>query len=401
MSTITMPELTEVEGKLTERRAKMKSIFDEAGPTMDFGLIKSLDGDNASKVEAVRAINSEIDELSVKAEGLRQIQRIAEGVKDEEDKVEKGADSDAPKVKTLADHFLESDAYKHKGMQSELDVDFKTLMQTSAGWAPYSERRDTFVPYATRPIELIDIVPNTTTGAASIDYFEETTFTNNAAETSEGATKPEAALALTLRNAPVRKIAVLLPITDEQLEDVPRVRSYVNDRLPFMVRQRLSGQIVSGDGSAPNLRGILNVSGIQTQAKGSDPTPDAVYKAMVLVMTGTGQAMPDAAVFNPLDWQDVRLLRTSDGIYIWGSPSDAGPERIWGLRVVLAQTMTQNTAVVGDFGHYSELAIRKGLTVDVGLNSDDFAKNRQTFRAELRCALIFPRPAAFCSVTGV
>lgn len=401
---ITSPELKETEAALTAKRKSLHDVYAEAGTELDMTKVKSLDGDSAAKVEAIRAMDAEINDLSVKAEGLRDLLRIAETVKaDEAD--ERGTAGDAagtagPSTKSIGELFSESKARTTKNLQVDFDVELKTLLDTSTGWAPETTRGPRLVDFATRPLQVVDLFPQTTTDQTAVTYMEETTYTNAAAETAEGALKPEAALALTEKSSAVRKIAVLLPVTDEQLEDVPRLRGYLDNRLPFMVRQRLDSQLLVGNGTAPNLRGLLNVVGIQTQAKATDPTPDAVYKAMVKVMV-TGQAMPDAYVTNPLDWQDVRLLRTADGIYIWGNPSEAGPERIWGLRVALAQALTENTGIVGDFQNFSELAVKKGITMDSGYVADDFAKNRQTLRAEMRAAAVFYRPTAFCSVTGI
>jgi HK97 family phage major capsid protein len=277
-------------------------------------------------------------------------------------------------------------------------------MTTSAGWVPETTRGPRIVDFVTRRYEVTDTIPSTTTNQVAIKYMEETTYTNAAAEVAEGGTKPEAALALTERSDPVQKIAVWIPVTDEQLEDVPQVQGYINNRLPFMVKQRLGLQILVGDGTAPNISGILDRSGIQTQVTGSDPVPDAIYKAMVKVMisgSGNGGAIPNVVYMNPLDWQDIRLLTTADGVYIWGSPMDPGPERIWGLPVVLAEALTQNTAIVGDTT-YAELAVKKGITMKVtDSHSDYFIKNLQVVLAEMRAALVIYRAAAFCSVTGV
>lgn len=407
MTTLTSPELNEVEGKLTDRRKALAAIYEEAGPELDMTKVKSVEGDSQAKVEHIRSIDGEINDLAAKAEGLRDVLRIAESVQgdDSDDRAEKGDDQGADtrqgrRSKTIGELVTESKMFKTRQGSVDLNVDLKTLMTTTAGWAPETTRAGRLVLDATTPLDVVDLVPNTTTSQSAVVYMEETTYTNAAAETAEGAVKPEAALELTEQTSAVRKIAVTLPVTDEQWDDEPQVRGYINNRLPFMVRQRLNTQIITGDGTPPNLEGILNVTGIQTQAKGADPVPDAVYKAMVKVMT-TGQAMPDAFVTNPLDWQDVRLLRTADGIYIWGSPADAGPERIWGLRTVLAQGITENTGVVGDFQNFSELAVRQGITVEVGYVDDDFARNRKTLRCEMRAALVFYRPAAFCSVTGI
>lgn len=405
---MTFPALKEAEGKLKQRQDTLHQIFKEAGPKLDMDAVKCVEGDSKAKVARIRELNAEMDDLGKQVDDLKAVQRAADAVRDLPQQSGSGPDADSrreAKAKSFGEAFLASAAHKGRtsgsGPEAHLDIELKTLMTTSAGWAPESIRTGKVVDYATRPIQIIDLIPQTQTGQSSVTYMEETTLTNNAAEASEGGTYGEAALALTERTSAVRKIAVWLPMTDEQLEDEVRAKGYIDNRMPFLLRQRLDGQILVGDGSAPNLRGINNVVGIQTQAKGSDPTPDAIYKAMTLVRV-TGRAMPDAVVMHPNDWQDIRLLRTADGIYIWGSPSEMGDPRIWGRPVVESDAQTENTAVVGDFGNFSELSVRRGVDVQVSnSHSTYFVEGKQAIRADMRAALVFYRPAAFATVTGI
>jgi HK97 family phage major capsid protein len=414
MTVTAFPALKDAQGKLEAKRKELADIFDEAGPDLDLTKVKSVRGTTHDIAAKIRELNDEQTDLGKEVDALLAVQKAAERARTPDDRHlgsgEHGADNGnvlefAPRRKSFGQLFVESDAYKLKqgpiGPEATLDVELKTLMTTAAGWDPEETRTGRVVEFATRPIQVAELIPQTTTGQSAVQYMEETTFTNNAAEVAEGGTYPEAALAYTEQTSIVRKISVFLPVTDEQLEDEPRIRGIIDNRLPFMVRQRLDLQILVGNGTAPNLRGILNVVGIQTQAKGADPTPDAVYKAIVKVNV-TGQAQANAVVFHPNDWQDVRLLRTADGLYIWGNPSDAGPERIWGLRVAMAQAETENTALVGDFANYAELAVRRGVDTQVSnSHSTYFVEGKQAIRADMRVALVVYRPAAFCTVTGI
>jgi HK97 family phage major capsid protein len=411
---MSFPALKEAQEKLEAKRKELGTIFAEAGPEVDFDKVKSISGNPFEKAAVVRKLNDELTDLGKEYDTLKGVERAADNVKtagvsegggEAGDGARRDGYSGKPSRKTFGEAFTASDAYKLKsgrtGPESTLDIDVKTLMTTVAGWDPEEVRNGKVVPFATRPIQVADLFPQTETTQSAIQYMEETTYTNAAAEIAEAGTFPEAALALTEQTVLVRKIAVFLPVTDEQLEDEPQVRGYIDNRLPFMIRQRLDSQLLVGNGTAPNLRGLLNISGIQTQAKGSDPTPDAIYKAIVKVET-TGQAMANGVVMNPSNWQDIRLLRTADGIYIWGNPSDAGPERIWGLQVVRAQAETAGTAIVGDFQNFSELSIRRGIDVQVSnSHSTFFVEGKQAIRADMRAALVVYRPAAFCLVTGL
>ena len=190
-------------------------------------------------------------------------------------------------------------------------------------------------------------------------------------------------------------------MTDEQLEDVPYIRDYVNGRLTLMLKQRLDQQIVSGNGTAPNLRGVLNTTGLLSQAKGTDPGPDALYKSIIKVRV-TGKAVCTGILLHPTDWQNIRLLRTPDGVYIWGSPMEAGPERIWGLPVVQSTFATLGTGVVGAWSEFSGLLIRSGIDMQISnSHSTFFVEGKQAIRADFRAALVFYRPAAFCQTTGL
>jgi hypothetical protein len=280
-------------------------------------------------------------------------------------------------AKSFGRMFVESDAYKRRvkngiGPDSSIDIELKTLMSRSAGFAPESLRNGRIVDAATRPLQVIDILPMLPTSYDHVKYMEETIFTNNAAEAAEGGAYQEAALAYEEKSEPVQKIAVFIPVTDEQLEDVSFIESRIDMKLRFMLMQRLDYQCINGSGSSPNLRGILNKPSIQTQAKAGDPGPD-----------------------------DIRLLRTADGIYIWGSPSEAGPERIWGAPVAQADSLTEGTSVLGDFANFSYLASKRGIDMQVGFINDDFKLGRRSIRADLRTVLIWERATAFCTVTGM
>lgn len=408
---------------LAERSEALHKVFEEATAEMDPKLVKSQTfKDGADMAVWIRNINneltvigkrvSEFDELAkIRSENEKSLERQKQHRTDVSKFAPRGEEKDRPVFKSLGEVFVESGALeaarKHlNGSFESADVDAKAFLEqkavfsTSAGWAPESLRTGRVVLDEQREIEVTDVLPVFPTTMAAIVYMEETTFTNAAAERAEGGAYAESALALTQRSVTVRSIGTSLPVTDEQLEDEAGVRAYLDQRLGFMVRQRLDGQIIAGDGNAPNLVGTLNVAGINTQALGGDSVPDAVYKGMDLVRV-TGRATPNVVLFHPTDWQPVRLLKTVDGVYIWGSPSEAGPARIWGLPVVLTTAMTQNTAIVGYYARFSGLHVRKGLQIETGYVNNDFTAGRITIRASMRVAVVHYRPSAFTQITGV
>lgn len=402
---ITSPELKELEGKLDACSARLKTIFDQAQPggegTIDLSKVKDL-GDKDAVLAEIRKTNEEMAELQKERGDLLDVLKAAGNAEwHSEDGDGQGRNPAVP-TKSFGQMFAESAVRKGgMGTKAEIEYDVKTLMSRSAGWSPESLRDPGFVPFASPPIMALQLLPTSPTSQSSIKYMEQTTRTNNAAERAEGSTYGEAAFVLTERSKPVETVGVWLPYTDEQMEDEEEAADMVDSELPLMLMQRLDLQVLVGDGSTPNIQGVNGVSGIQTQARGTDPVFDATFKAMTKVRV-TGRAMPDAVVYHPNDWQELRLTRTTDGIYILGNPADAAPERIFGLRVAQSDNQTEHTGVVGAFSTWSRLRVRRDVVVEkTNAHSDFFINGKQAIRAGVRVCAVWKRPAAFCKITGI
>ena len=178
------------------------------------------------------------------------------------------------------------------------------------------------------------------------------------------------------------------------------MRDLLDTRMIAMLRLKEEDQLITGNGTAPNLRGFLNLSGVQSQALGSDTVMDAFYKGMDLVRF-TGFAEPDLAVVHPLDWQPVALAKTSEGLYIWGNPSQGGPDRLWGVPVLVTPAITQNTGLVGDFAGYSHISRRQDVTIEIGFVNTNLTDRVKTVVCEERISLESYRDTAFCKITGI
>ena len=251
------------------------------------------------------------------------------------------------------------------------------------------------------------------TSQGTVYYPKESSFTNGAGMVGEEGEKPEATLATTSASAPVKKIAVLLKVTDEMWDDFPMLRDYVNTRGRFMVEQKEEDQLLNGSGSGDNITGIVN-SSPQTQAKGADTNLDAIHKAITKVRTpasNVGGYEPDGIVMHPTDYQLIRLAKDQALQYYGGGPFDSGmygngpyKELIgpWGLRVVVTTAIAAGTALVGAFKLGAQIWQREGINVAIfDQHEDDVAFNRKTIRIEERLALAVYRPSAFCTVTSI
>lgn len=320
---------------------------------------------------------------------------------------------------TLGQRFVQSEQYKsiqhargqgRKIASLELDEEFNFRANfTTASVTGYSGI------IAAPQINLIgvqrptvaDLLAQGTTNLSAVPFVREDAFTNAATGVAQGGDKPEATFALTQTSAPVRKIAVTIPVTDEAFEDIATLASYIDNRLRYSVEMEEERQLLNGSTSA-EVTGILQTSGIQTQAKGGDTTIDAIRKARNLKIRALGFAEPTGIIFHPNDWDDIEGAKDANNQYYSGGPFTgsygqqfAQVQRIWGMTVVVTTSMTENTALIVT-GMDAMIFRKKGITIDsTNSHASEFIANITRLRGEERLALALFRPKSFCTVTGI
>lgn len=311
--------------------------------------------------------------------------------------------------KSLGERFTDSQEFKAFAalqgngkniVKSFDDIEMKTLITTAAGFAPQAIRTGEVEGYAVEPIGLFDLIPKGQTSQSAYVFMRQNLRTIAAAEKSESNAYAESAFTWEQVSQTVEDIGHWVPITAAQLEDVPQIRGLIDVDLRDGIRERLDYQLYNGSGSTPSLQGGLALSGINTLDADGEAPLDAIYHGIEKCQK-VGFAEPNMVAVNGENWTPIQLMKTDDGQYIWGHPSDTGPMRVWGRRVVSGFRIPKGTVFLGDFSKmlYAE---RVGITVEISDSHDTyFIYGKYAIRARTRGVFVWKRPSAFCKVTGI
>ncbi|MGV3518836.1 phage major capsid protein [Luteitalea sp.] len=314
---------------------------------------------------------------------------------------------------SLGEQFVQSNAYRAIASVTKagrwqgpaVDFDCATLLSSGAG-----SGGDLKLPeYEAGILELLfgrrsalALFPTAVTGANAIGYFRELAFTNAADARPEGAAAAESALTFAKTIDPVESIAHWLPVADEMLGDVSALRGYIDARLSLGLEVRVEGQVLAGNGTSPNMSGLLNrpdlatmITQTGTALAPTESLADAIHR-QITVITETNLIMPDAIVMSPSLWEQIALQKDTTGRYLSNGPSSVAPTMLWGLPVVRSPLMPTGDALVGAFVSGAQIFYRTAVTIDVSnSHGDNFTSLITAIRAVRRLALAVYRPAGF------
>jgi HK97 family phage major capsid protein len=429
-----------IDGKREEVKTAYKA-FDEERQKLKAEDVDITDPTSEAVKKAEEAMKPYSEAKDQLAELEGQFERIAMmsadgGEKTSQVRRENELDRDPIKAREfLGAKAVQGDAYKEllasgaladgseQGFKAQLTepmerAEFKSLLTGQSGAAGgvlnVPERFPGIYDLPQLPLGVLDLVTVGETDSNAVEFVRILARTINAAEVAEASTsadiggevttalagqKPESGLTFEEKLEGVRTIAHWIPATRNQLADAAFLRTLVDTEMQEGVRRRAESQIIKGNGTAPNIRGIENTSGIashdQEDVEG-DSRADAVHR--ILTLLALAGYSPTAVGFNPLDWQEVRLSKDKNENYIWGPPSIAGQMQIWGVPAVSSVAFKEGKALAGEWARALFL-IREAVKILVSDSHKDwFTRNLVAILAEMRGVLVVPRPQAFGEV---
>lgn len=391
-----MSDFQKIEELLEKSNAKLGEKFDQVNQELVKGedVTKKL----RDEVKSLSEENAELKEEHVKmAQDLLDLQQS--GAKMEEQREAE---------KSVGEIITDADSFKNfvKGETDKARIEIKnTVLGETAGTptndvAPLQTMQG-IVGGTFRQLRLLDIMSRGTATSNTIHYTRELLFVNNAAEVAEGAAAPETDITFEPQDIPVRNIAHTIKVSKQILDDAPALQTYLNTRMRYGTMLRVENQILNGNGTGQNLKGMLHADNHTPYVDAGTGVTDIDYASQMKYAMIAGEYMADYFLINPADWGAIERLKKTDGGYVAGAVSthiaNGMVTTLWGLPVVASNTVPAGRLVTGSINAamYWE---RQGTTVEMfNQNEDDVNKGLLTIRSETRGAMTGIRPAAILS----
>lgn len=371
---------------------------------------------NAEEVKGLKAefqnLTKQYNDLSAKLE--KDLQTVQGSV--DELNIEKKRLSESRKaqkdLRTALTEQLSSDEFKNY-LQSKKSGDkrakhnivMENVDSRKAAITPSTATADTSSPdYLNtgiiydfdRDMFVRNFIPSGATTANNVVVPIELTITDGTAVTAEGIQKGVSQFTLDNKSFPVMKIAAVLKISEEMLDDIPGLVTYIVNRWGSKLKVKEDATLLYSVASSTAFDGLT----VAAQAY-VDALADAAVTKWDVLMNAITQVRIDeyratAIMMNPADVLTLKTEKGSDGNYLGRSPWDRLPMFCDGVQIIETTAIGSGEFLVGDFTRGAQIFDRKTASINFYDQDEDNAqKNLITVVIEERLALAVYRPNAF------
>lgn len=268
------------------------------------------------------------------------------------------------------------------------------------GTMPQAERESGFTNVPRQMFVIREASNVFPTSSTTVEWVEQQNIEGGAGMTAEGAAKTQLDWEYKVNSANVRKITSYVKITEEMLNDIDGMRGEIDGNLMYQLMLKEEAQLLTGDGNAPNLNGVITGAESLDLAALANTIAnpnymDALGAAITQIrVNGKGEFVANRIFLNPSDiFVMIHAAKATTAEYVnpitvvpnvdgRGLPSQV---YIWGVPVVASDSITAGNFLVADMTKY-HIRDYEGVRIEVGYENDDFTKNLVTIRGEKRLA---------------
>jgi hypothetical protein len=321
--------------------------------------------------------------------------------------VKESLSTDENKAKLSALKGLNKASAEQNGITFEIKAAGTMLESTniSGGNVPVEQRIPGLNLIATRQLRLMDLFAKGAASSNIISWVYQANRDGAAGGTAEGDTKNQIDFDLVVASQAVVKRTAYIKVSTEMLDDIDFIQSEINNELMRLLMLDIELTAYSGNGTAPNLNGIRTVAtafAAGTFAATVDNANEAdVLTVAINQIALANQEAPNAIMMNPSDITKLKLYKVSatDRRYIDRLIFIGNTLTLDGVPMIGTTLVTAGTYLVGNF-NMSTMYQKDAVTINMGLDGNDWTKNLRTIIAEWRGALVTKNNSRTAFVKG-
>ena len=293
------------------------------------------------------------------------------------------------------DNFQLAKSKKHEfSFEIKAAGDMTLTGNVSGGTVPQPQRLEGVNDIAERATVTYPLIPKLNTAANTIEWVYETAQDGTIDGTAEGAAKDQIDNDFVVTSVALVKRAAYFKVSTEMLDDASFMAGWLRNKLLVRLMLDVDNQCLNGNGTAPNLKGIMSYATAfapGTFATGSPNEVDNANVADVLVVALNQIKIANQSVQNlaiQMYPTDVAVLKTiklsaTDKRYVDRLLQVGSTLTLDGVPIIENNNMAEGEYLVGDFGK-ATIVQKEGIMIEVGLDGNDFTKNMRTILAEWR-----------------
>lgn len=385
-------------GKLKSEKSAMEERVAKLEGETSADAVKTLENEVKSlKDNQIKSLNSALEAQGVILKKLKDGAITGRNVMNAEGSIKNA-------LSTYAEDFKKAKEGRHE-FKFEIKAVGDMTFANVTGTVPQADRLDGVNDIAEREAKTYSLIPKLRTAGNTIEWVYESGQEGTIDGTAEGTAKDQIDNDFIVTSVALVKRAGYFKVSTEMLDDVAFMEGWLRNKLIVRLFLDVDNQCLNGDDSAPNMNGIIaqaTAFSAGTFANAIDNANDVdslvVASNQIKIANHGGQ---QTIMMHPSDVAMLKMtkLSASDKRYVDRLLQVGSTLQLDGMSIIENVNITAGDFLIGDFSK-ATIVEKEGISIEIGLDGNDFTKNMRTILAEWRGQLFVQNNDTTAFVTG-